>query len=65
MKEQLSFTGEDNAMANLLPNVRCAFAEFEHSLIRERQREGITPAKTRGASCTAQAGWLSGCDDSL
>jgi hypothetical protein len=26
-----------------------AFAEFERALIRERQREGIEPAKKRGA----------------
>ncbi|MEC5148825.1 DNA invertase Pin-like site-specific DNA recombinase [Cryobacterium psychrotolerans] len=48
MKEQLSFTGEDNAMANLLLNVMGAFAEFERSLILERQREGIALAKKRG-----------------
>lgn len=48
VKEQLSFTGDDNAMANLLLNVMGAFAEFERSLIRERQREGIALAKTRG-----------------
>ena len=49
VKEQLSFTGDDNAMANLLLNVMGAFAEFERSLIRERQREGITLARKRGA----------------
>ncbi|TFC23490.1 recombinase family protein [Cryobacterium sp. MDB1-18-2] len=48
VKEQLSFTGEDNAMANLLLNVMGAFAEFERSLIRERQREGIALAQKRG-----------------
>ena len=36
-------------MANLLLNVIGAFAEFERSLIRERQREGIALAKKRGA----------------
>lgn len=49
VKEQLSFTGDDTAMATLLLNVMGAFAEFERSLIRERQREGITLAKQRGA----------------
>lgn len=49
VKERLTFTGEDNAMATLLLNVMGAFAEFERSLIRERQREGITLAKQRGA----------------
>ena len=36
-------------MANLLLSVMGAFAEFERSLIRERQREGITLAQQRGA----------------
>jgi len=47
--EQLTFTGEDTAMATLLLSVMGAFAEFERSLIRERQREGIELAKKRGA----------------
>jgi len=49
VKEQLTFTGEENAMATLLLSVMGAFAEFERSLIRERQREGITLARKRGA----------------
>ena len=49
VKEQLTFIGEDTAMANLLLSVMGAFAEFERALIGERQREGITLAKTRGA----------------
>ncbi len=36
MKEQLTFTGDDTAMATLLLSVMGAFAEFERSLIRER-----------------------------
>jgi DNA invertase Pin-like site-specific DNA recombinase len=47
-KEHLAFTSEDNAMSNLLLSVMGAFAEFERSLIRERQREGITLAKKAG-----------------
>ena len=47
-KEQLTFTGEDSPMAVLLLSVMGAFAEFERSLIRERQREGIAVAKGRG-----------------
>ena len=47
-KEGLLFTGEDNAMSNLLLNVMGAFAEFERSLIRERQRDGIALAKKAG-----------------
>jgi len=49
VKEQLTFTGEDTAMATLLLSVMGAFAEFERSLIRERQREGIALARQRGA----------------
>jgi len=49
VKEQLTFTGEDTAVANLLLPVMGAFAEFERSLIRERQRKGIELAKARGA----------------
>ena len=47
--EQLTFTGEDGAVAKLMLSVMGAFAEFERSLIRERQREGIELAKARGA----------------
>jgi DNA invertase Pin-like site-specific DNA recombinase len=48
VKEHLTFTSEDNAMSNLLLSVMGAFAEFERSLIRERQREGIALAKKAG-----------------
>jgi len=48
-KESLTFTGEDSPMANLMLSVMGAFAEFERALIRERQREGISLAKQRGA----------------
>jgi DNA invertase Pin-like site-specific DNA recombinase len=36
-------------LANLMLSVMGAFAEFERALIGERQREGITLAKARGA----------------
>ncbi len=49
LKENLIFTGDDSPMSNLLLSVMGAFAEFERSLIRERQREGIVLAKERGA----------------
>lgn len=48
VKETLTFTGEDSPMANLLLSVMGAFAEFERSLIKERQREGIALAKAKG-----------------
>ena len=47
-KEGLTFTGDDSPMANLLLNMLGAVAEFERSLIRERQREGIAIAKSKG-----------------
>ncbi len=47
--EHLTFTGEDTPIANLLLSVMGAVAEFERSLIRERQLEGIALAKKRGA----------------
>jgi DNA invertase Pin-like site-specific DNA recombinase len=49
VKEGLTFTGEESAMANLMLSVLGAFAEFERALLRERQREGIVLAKQRGA----------------
>jgi DNA invertase Pin-like site-specific DNA recombinase len=36
-------------MADLMLSVMGAFAEFERSLTRERQREGIALVKQRGA----------------
>ncbi|WP_079590920.1 recombinase family protein, partial [Mycobacteroides abscessus] len=49
VKEHLTFTGDESPMATLLLSIMGAFAEFERALIRERQREGITLAKQRGA----------------
>lgn len=47
-KEGLSFTGEDAPMSNLLLSMLGAVAEFERSIILERQREGIAIAKDEG-----------------
>ena len=47
-KEGLSFTGEDSPMSNLLLSMLGAVAEFERSIILERQREGISIAKSEG-----------------
>jgi DNA invertase Pin-like site-specific DNA recombinase len=49
VKEGLMFTGEDNPMSELMLNLMGAFAQFERSLIKERQREGIALAKLKGA----------------
>lgn len=48
MKEGMIFSGEDTAMSKLLLSVMGAFAEFERSLLRERQKEGIAIAKKAG-----------------
>jgi DNA invertase Pin-like site-specific DNA recombinase len=53
IKEGLTFVGDDSPMSKVLFNVLGSFAEFERSLIRERQHEGIWPrsrASTRAAS---------------
>ena len=48
VKENLTFTGEDSPMSNLLLSAMGAFAQLERELIRERQREGIAIAKREG-----------------
>jgi DNA invertase Pin-like site-specific DNA recombinase len=49
LKENLTFTGRDNAMAELMLNLMGSFAQFERALIRERQLEGIALARQKGA----------------
>lgn len=49
LKEGLTFTGDDSPMSNLLLSVLGSVAEFERSLIRERQMEGVQIAKAKGA----------------
>jgi DNA invertase Pin-like site-specific DNA recombinase len=48
VKESLTFTGEDSPMNTLLLSMLGAVAEFERSMILERQREGIALAKANG-----------------
>ena len=48
IKENLVFSGDDNAMSVLLLSMMGAFAEFERSIIKERQREGIAIAQKNG-----------------
>lgn len=48
IKENLTFTGEDSPMSNLMLSMLGAVAQFERDLIKERQREGIILAKKRG-----------------
>jgi len=49
VKENLTFTGDDAQLPLLMLSMMGAFAEFERSLLLERQREGIALAKARGA----------------
>lgn len=49
IKEALTFTGDDNPMANLLLGVMGSLAEWERAVIRERQLQGIAIAKAAGA----------------
>jgi DNA invertase Pin-like site-specific DNA recombinase len=48
IKENLTFTGKEDALANLMLQMMGAFAEFERNMIRARQREGIDAAKKSG-----------------
>jgi len=50
LKENLTFTSSENDhLSKLMLQMLGAFAQFERSLIRERQREGIAIAKKAGA----------------
>lgn len=47
-KERLTFNGNEDPMSRLMLQMMGAFAEFERSLIKERQREGIAAARKSG-----------------
>ena len=49
IKENMSFTAcSDDPRSTLMFTMLSAFAQFERSLIKERQREGIALAKAKG-----------------
>lgn len=48
VKENLEFAGNINPMSELMMNIMGAVAQFERSMILERQREGIAIAKAKG-----------------
>lgn len=48
VKENLSFTGDDSPTAMLMLQIMGAVAQFERSMIRSRQMEGIALAKQAG-----------------
>ena len=47
-KESLEFSGGSDAMQTLMLQMMGAFAQFERTMIKERQREGIAAAKAAG-----------------
>ena len=47
VKEHLVFSGEDSPMSKLMLSILGGVAEFERSLIRERQAQGIALAKAK------------------
>lgn len=48
IKENLIFTGNDDPSSTLMLHMMGAFAEFERTIIKNRQREGIEAAKKAG-----------------
>ena len=46
--ENLTFSGPSSPMQTLLFQVMGAFAQFERSMLKERQREGLAQAKAKG-----------------
>jgi len=48
IKENLTFNAHKDPMATLTLQIMGAFAEFERTMIRSRQREGIDAAKKTG-----------------
>lgn len=53
-KERLTFTGESDPFQRLQLQMMGAFAEFERSMIKERQKEGIAAAKAKGKQIGAK-----------
>jgi DNA invertase Pin-like site-specific DNA recombinase len=45
--ERLTFSGSDDAMSTLMLQMMRAFSQFERSMIKKRQAEGIAAAKAR------------------
>ena len=48
IKENLSFTSKEDAISTLMLQMMGSFAEFERTMIKSRQREGIDAAKKAG-----------------
>ena len=54
LSERLTFSGSDDPFAKLQLQMMGAFAEFERSIIRKRQAEGIAKAKAKGGVYTGR-----------
>lgn len=65
VKENLIFAGDDSPMNTLLLSMLGAVAEFERSMILERQREGIALAKAAGKYRGRKAALTDGQADDL
>lgn len=48
LTERLTFSGTDDAMSVLMLQMMGSFAQFERTMIKKRQAEGIAVAKTNG-----------------
>jgi len=48
LKENLTFTGNDDPMSNLLLGILSSLAEWERSVIKSRQMEGVKIAQEMG-----------------
>lgn len=49
--ERLTFTREENPIATMMLHLLTTFAQFERSVSKKRQREGIDIAKAKGKHC--------------
>ena len=56
LSERLTFSGSDDAMSTLMLQMMGAFAQFERSMIKKRQAEGIAAAKARPEGKSKYAG---------
>ncbi|MEH3129882.1 MAG: recombinase family protein [Mycolicibacterium neoaurum] len=65
VKENLIFAGDDSPINTLLLSMLGAVAEFERSMILERQREGIALAKAAGKYRGRKAALTDGQADDL
>ena len=56
LSERLTFSGSDDALSTLMLQMMGAFAQFERSMIKKRQAEGIAAAKAKPEGKSKYAG---------